>query len=276
MSGALGGPAFFLPLGRRWCPAGAPCTFACGGPQGRRMGAGGSPPTRLHPMEGRKTAPQGRERDAGARSGGCYLGHWPETGGGAAGESVLEGLRGPQAGWGRGGRVWGGEGLGVLDSPSVVGDGDGAVLEGDVHTGGAGPPGVLEKFVEAFRRGGVEEPGDLLDGVLVDGCPDFLGQGWGAHVCVLLWRCCAGFTAATRFSGGLSVFFCADVPIFPCSGEHGLLPSRPGVPCGSGVKGGQWCERRCPLYIGGGVNIFIFSEDLAILTIRYDFSPTPP
>ena len=31
-----------------------------------------------------------------------------------------------------------------------------------------------------------------------------------------------------------------------------------------------------PLYIGGVVNRFIFSEDLAILPIRYDFLPHPP
>ena len=168
----------------------------------------------------------------GARTVGCYLGQWPETGGRSCWRKRPGRPERPTGGLGT---RWAGlEGLGVLDSPSVVGDGDGAVLEGDVHTGGAGPPGVLEEFVEAFRRGGVEEPGDLLDGVLVDGCPDFLGQGWGAHVCVLLWRCCAGFTAATRFSGGLSVFFCADVPIFPCSPEHGPLPPGAGFWCGSG------------------------------------------
>ena len=79
------------------------------------MGAGGVSNTALPihlPLEGRKTAPQGREGDVGRRPGGEVGGVviWasgPKPGVGAAGESVLEGLRGPQAGWGRGGRVEG-------------------------------------------------------------------------------------------------------------------------------------------------------------------------
>ena len=65
-------------------------------------------PTRLCPLEGRKTAPQGAERDMRARVGVVIWASGPKQGVGAAGECALEGLRGPQAGCGGGGRLGGG------------------------------------------------------------------------------------------------------------------------------------------------------------------------
>ena len=68
---------------------------------------------RLCPLEGRKTAPQGPEGDMRARVGVVIGATGPKQGVGAAGESALEGLRGPQAGCGGGGRLEGPRGPGL-------------------------------------------------------------------------------------------------------------------------------------------------------------------
>ena len=193
MSGALEALPSFCPWGEDGAPPGRLALLLVAARRGGgwvRAAFSNTAPPHGRPENG----VTGPGRGSGARTVGCYLGQWPETGGRSCWRKRPGRPERPTGGLGTRWAAWR-EGLGVLDSPSVVGDG--AVLQGDVHTGGAGPPGVLEELVEAFRRGGVEEPGDLLDGVFVDGCSDFVGQGWGTHVCVLLWRCCAGFTAAT-------------------------------------------------------------------------------
>ena len=109
LSGVLGAPPSFCPWGDGGAPAGSHALLPVAAHRGDGRVRAAS--QRLDPLEGR-----GHRAGKGMLGRGRGVVIWasgPKPGVGAAGESVLEGLRGPQAGWGRGGRVGGPRGSGL-------------------------------------------------------------------------------------------------------------------------------------------------------------------